>query len=279
MSVILSSREVVYPSKHWGRHPLPGQTPQADNPPRQTPPRQALPGQTPPWANNPPGQTPPTDGYCSGWYASYWNAFLFRYACTTIYTAVMMSCIALIFFMGEVLRLWGCSGLSIIDSKSAEPYLIQIRCQLPTMLCSFISYYRPQRSCGQGYVFTRVCDSVHRGCLPLCMLGYHPQEETPPTKRQRSRHIPPPRHTVNERPVRILLECILVFYIAFGANVAPFNRGFHKLSAIQECQYCQLHFSCAIRKKLDQWSLQPWNAILLHWLKFNLIFTNLMCCK
>ena len=26
-------------------------------------------------------------------------------------------------------------------------------------------YYRPQRSCGQGYVFTRVCDSVHRGGL------------------------------------------------------------------------------------------------------------------
>ena len=26
-----------------------------------------------------------------------------------------------------------------------------------------ICYYRPQRSCGQGYVFTRVCDSVHRG--------------------------------------------------------------------------------------------------------------------
>ena len=25
--------------------------------------------------------------------------------------------------------------------------------------------YRPQRSCGQGYVFTRVCDSVHRGGL------------------------------------------------------------------------------------------------------------------
>ena len=23
--------------------------------------------------------------------------------------------------------------------------------------------YRPQRSCGQGYVFTHVCDSVHRG--------------------------------------------------------------------------------------------------------------------
>ena len=25
--------------------------------------------------------------------------------------------------------------------------------------------YRPQRSCGQGYVFTGVCDSVHRGGL------------------------------------------------------------------------------------------------------------------
>ena len=24
-------------------------------------------------------------------------------------------------------------------------------------------FYRPQRSCGQGYVFTRVCDSVNRG--------------------------------------------------------------------------------------------------------------------
>ena len=27
-------------------------------------------------------------------------------------------------------------------------------------------FYRPQRSCGQGYVFTRVCDSVHRGGSP-----------------------------------------------------------------------------------------------------------------
>ena len=27
-------------------------------------------------------------------------------------------------------------------------------------------HYRPQRSCGQGYVFTRVCDSVNRGGSP-----------------------------------------------------------------------------------------------------------------
>ena len=42
-------------------------------------------------------------------------------------------------------------------------------------------YYRPQRSCGQGYVFTRVCDSVHRGGggLPQCMLGDPPEGGTP----------------------------------------------------------------------------------------------------
>ena len=71
------------------------------------------------------------------------------------------------------------------------------------------------------------------GCLPQCMLGYHPpgadtpQEQTPPGQdtHPRSRYPPPPdqtpsradsppgsrlRHMVNERPVRILLECILV---------------------------------------------------------------------
>ena len=46
-------------------------------------------------------------------------------------------------------------------------------------------YYRPQRSCGQGYGFTRICHSVNRGGgLPQCMLGYNtytpPPEQTPP---------------------------------------------------------------------------------------------------
>ena len=32
-------------------------------------------------------------------------------------------------------------------------------------------HYRPQRSCGQGYVFTRVCDSVHGWiCLSACLI-------------------------------------------------------------------------------------------------------------
>ena len=33
-------------------------------------------------------------------------------------------------------------------------------------------FYRPQRSCGQGNVFTGVCLSTG-GCLPQCMLGCH----------------------------------------------------------------------------------------------------------
>ena len=100
---------------------------------------------------------------------------------------------------------------------------------------------------GQGNVFTGICDSVHRGGLPQCMLGYPPppdqiptppRPDTPPDQTSPSpldqtspspldQTPPPPRpgtpppprphtpgsrrqHTVNERPVRILLECILV---------------------------------------------------------------------
>ena len=44
-----------------GRHPLGRHSPWADTPLRQTPPF---------------GRHPPADGYCSGQYASYWNAFL-----------------------------------------------------------------------------------------------------------------------------------------------------------------------------------------------------------
>ena len=99
------------------------------------------------------------------------------------------------------------------------------------------NYYRPQRSCGQGNIFTPVCHSVHKGGLPQCMLGYHPHppeqtpagsrppwQQTPPREQTpsppRTRHPPGPdtppgsrlQHTVFERPVRILLECILVWY-------------------------------------------------------------------
>ena len=39
----------------------------------------------------------------------------------------------------------------------------------------------PATKLGQGYIFTGICDSVHRGGLPQYMLGYHtPWQDRPP---------------------------------------------------------------------------------------------------
>ena len=90
----LGQTSPMYPSMHWGRHPpvsqhALGQTP----PPAETPcvSQHAL-GQTPPWADTPGrhpflpdtplADTSPADGYCSGRYASYRNAFFFTDICT-----------------------------------------------------------------------------------------------------------------------------------------------------------------------------------------------------
>ena len=35
-------------------------------------------------------------------------------------------------------------------------------------------YLLPAMKLEQGYDFTGVCDSLNRGCLPQCMLGYTP---------------------------------------------------------------------------------------------------------
>ena len=59
--------------------------------------------------------------------------------------------------------------------------------------------YRPQRSCGQGNIFTPVCHSVHGGgFLPQCVMGCHPPtppDQTPPGSRppRPPRTRPPPR--------------------------------------------------------------------------------------
>ena len=108
-------------------------------------------------------------------------------------------------------------------------------------------YYRPQQSCGQGYIFTPVCHSLQRGgCLVWGWYptrhwgrpprpGTHPpgpdtpppRPDTPPPSPLDQTHHPPDqthtpqtrhppgsrlRHTVYEWPVHILLECILVWH-------------------------------------------------------------------
>ena len=66
---VMFSQVCVKNPVHTGEVHTPGQTP----PPWEDTPYQAdtpLARQTPPWADT------LQDGYCSGWYASYWNAFL-----------------------------------------------------------------------------------------------------------------------------------------------------------------------------------------------------------
>ena len=55
----------------------------------------------------------------------------------------------------------------------------------------------PATKLGQGYVFTRVCDSVHMWGLPQCMLGYPatPQQGDPPSKETPWQGDPPGKET------------------------------------------------------------------------------------
>ena len=92
-----------------------------------------------------------------------------------------------------------------------------------------------KRSLVQDNIFTPVCHSVHRGGVPQCMLGYHPppRPATPPGADipPGTRHPPWSRHTpqeqsmlgdtVNERAVRILLECNLVSDKFVKAELQP----------------------------------------------------------
>ena len=61
---------------------------------------------------------------------------------------------------------------------------------LPTLVWLLL-YYRPQRSCGQGNIFTPVCHSVHRGGV---------SEADPPGSRPPgSKHSPPGQTPLREQ--------------------------------------------------------------------------------
>ena len=81
----------------------------------------------------------------------------------------------------------------------------------------------PKRSLGQGNIFTSVCHSVHKGgrevlwCHFLFCHGQHlpppghpPPTPSPPRTAPHTEQHPPPSVTMEQRAVRILLECILV---------------------------------------------------------------------
>ena len=56
-----------------------------------------------------------------------------------------------------------------------------------------------------------------------------------------------------------------------------FNGVFHKLVTIQEYQYCQLHFSCAIERNWANKVALKCNY--LHLMISNYMLTNIILCK
>ena len=56
-------------------------------------------------------------------------------------------------------------------------------------------------------------------------------------------------------------------------------RAFHKAFIVQEWQYCQFRFICAVGKEQDLWCLQSWNILLLPQLLSNFTFTNTIWYK
>ena len=123
--------------------------------------------------------------------------------------------------------------LNAIDKKKFDVFVVSPRNHFlfTPLLASttvgtleFRYIYRPQRSC-EGYVFTPVCHSVHRGgvCLSACWdttpsprtrhpprPGTPPPEQTPPPGPGTPPGSRPASRRLLLRTVRILLECILV---------------------------------------------------------------------
>ena len=82
-------------------------------------------------------------------------------------------------------------------------------------MCGIFTARKP--SLGQGNIFTPVCHSVHGGGESACTGSLYPGKSAPGRGGLHPGVGKPPPHwilrdTVNERAVRILLECILVFF-------------------------------------------------------------------
>ena len=130
--------------------------------------------------------TPPGDGYCYGRYASYLNAFLSLRSSMQTERQIVLLLIPIIEFACK-------QALNHNESQHLREgkdllYAVSISVCSVTSLTVWAKghhtihtyYYRPQRSCGQGYVFTHVCDSVHRGGLEAGRNPPRGRREHPP---------------------------------------------------------------------------------------------------
>ena len=127
--------------------------------------------------------------------------------------------------------------------------------------------YRPQRSWAK-VIFSQACvcpqggsASVHAGISPP---GSRPTPPLPPCGAA-----PPPgsrlQHTVNERPVRILLQCILVFQYIPSPACPPTNECF-----VESLMLLFIMIPCSPSKDLNN-SFSVWRiyAYIFLWFKTN----------
>ena len=102
---------------------------------------------------------------------------------------------------------WYRDFCSIDSLPYCSHYIFSVDCEQKHTSSRCILLLLPSATkLGQGYDFTGVYDSIHRGrgCLPQCMLGYHTPSQTPPaadTPREQthSRHPLRSRHTPREQ--------------------------------------------------------------------------------
>ena len=191
----------------------------------------ACPGRYTPSAGTPPGSSACWEiRATSGRYASHWNAFLFKiinamregryvkslYIITTdklkktpLIHAVLNGHAHVASYLlseGANPNAADSSGNTCLHYAAAYGWYFCLKLLLDVganpnvsndwKVC--VTCYRPQRSCGQGNIFTPVCHSVHGGGgLPQCMLGYHTPlgADTPPPEQTPSQdHTPRTRH-------------------------------------------------------------------------------------
>ena len=80
------------------------------------------------------------------------------------------------------------------------------------------NFYRPQWSCGQGYVFTRICDSVHRGVSASVHAGIPPPMRRPPPRGVPQRTPPrsrPPSPREADSSIRSMSDRYASYWNAF----------------------------------------------------------------
>ena len=149
------------------------------------------------------------DGHCSERYASYWNAFLFSIVIMYFLNVDQTSRSTMgVWYQNNFLLLQ--IYISVLYSHSQH---IAVQCYGQTCSPYHLHFYRPQRSCGK-VMFLHLSVILFTGGGGVCRT---PSRQTPSQadtpllgKHTPPRQTPRPQRRPLQRPVHILLECILI---------------------------------------------------------------------